>query len=1752
MVDQRAKNMFLTYWGNTGKWYPYFYDNDTCFGINNEGGLSFDYYHEDTDQVDGANVYNGQLSTLWVNFRQAFPDKIKETYQDLRSNSVLNYDEIVDQFINKGSNKWSESVYNEDGDFKYISMLRSNNDATNLPQVRGTGEEHLRYFLENRFNYCDSKWYAGEYISKYDPITGDIVNNFVTLRIYTPVDESGNPRTDLVIPANADITITPYSHMYGGVRYKANGTLIQERLEANETYTFDAPNEVFNDTETAIYGAPQLSSLGDLAPLYLGYIDVGAATKLVELKIGDGTPGYQNNNLYHLAVGTNRLLKKIDIQNCVGFNQALVLTGCPNIEEVYATGSGITGVELPDSGYLKVLQLPSTITNLTLKNQLYIEDLTIEGLDRLKTITIENTPVDTLNILNNAVNVERVRLTDVDWHYADASILYELIDRNIGGIDENGTNTDTMWIDGKCHIETLTGNELAEIKRLYPYLDITYTTLTSQLMYMTEDGQRALYRQTILNGGNGGIEVSDNYDNLITSDILSETGAGGLPDGTSVDGSIKSITPFITVEPNTTYKFNLHEYIPDGCYSYELKLSTYTKDKTHIKTTVYALYNATSFTTQENAYFVKIMFFTGHPNPYFGLSGNLIDGITTPTKPSTAQYHFTFNGWALEPYGSANPDALLNVEVDRYVYAAFANEIRSYTVNFYSGTTLLYSTVVEYGSDATYVGNTPTNNSTGNIKDFEFYGWYPSPTNIQGDTNCYAQFHDLREIKDDWSAIATACLDGTATSKYEIGAFKPLVIGGLELPYSCTHGEAIIYNDELHILGGKERSKAHYKFDGTDWLEVSTLPYDFYCGKAIIFNSEIHIFGTDTGARNIHYKWDGSTWSQASTLPYNFTDGGVCILNNEIHILGSSYSKTSHYKYSGTEWISVSTLPYEFAAGSCVVYDNEIHILGSSVNSGITNHYKWNGAEWISVSTLPYRYYYGGAVVYNNEIHMMGNYFSTNSKLHYKFNGANWSEASTLPYDFYYGDAIIYNNNIVLVGGVSDDGRNIIYYSTEDLQWRWFGDHEIINMEVVAHHHDECSGSTWQYVEKLTYSFTYGEIFIRNNLLYLICGGKLVSWDGSTWSFVSDIPIGNVVTQQACLFNDELYLINNINQTSHFTYCKVYKYDWNEWSEVATIPDGISHYNGFMTSYNGSLHFIGGYYNNKHHIWNGTEWSESIFPFSGCPCNGTIYNNEIHIFTQSGRNHYKYDGIQWTKASDVPWGATINIAGNRKVEVHNGDIYVNTGESIYQWDGAEWHTITAPSTYNMLHSSIVSFNNELHLMGGQYSSSKHVKLSIPKFVDQGKLNAGFARAMCYILDNTLYGYINGILYEWDDDTSKFVKLYEAKTSGQYFLYNGEIHQHTYTTDATLENYRKIYKWNGNEWEYVFDYPNGSNNSAIIEYDGGLHVLGGSYVMSTKECVHHRWDGNSWTELENPPMALQGAVCRAFIYNNELHIVVGSRHCKWNGNTWIELDPPPFKGLCIYGECIGVATEYNGCIFARVETLNSTYAIYKYDGSTWTPFFEDSSMVCRGTHIINYRGKLHIMGGLTLTTPHYIYENPKATLTFVAKEVLKDKKNFNDSRKTDPDGNNQLTSCGWVMSDVRNYLNTDIFGKLSSVLKDNIRTVNKYSDKGARYSTEIEAVPDNIWLMSADEVGATEHPQALHGQGEPYPVFSDNASRIRYIQDSTEHSTYMLRSTSNAEPYCVFKVDGEHATPSLHGRVLASYANETPLIIGFCI
>ena len=492
MVDQRAKNMFLTYWAEKEKWFPYFYDNDTSFGINNEGHLTFDYYHEDTDKVDSANVYNGQNSTLWVNFREAFPDVIQECYQTIRNDGKLTYDILVDRFIAQGADKWPAAVYNEDSEYKYISMLRSDDDAENLYQVKGSGEEHFKYFIENRLDYCDSKWYASDY-----------ADDIVSLRIYTPETYAG-------VTPNADITVTPYSNMYCGVRYGAGGTLKQEKATKNVPVTFDAPNNTFNDTETAIYGASNISSLGDLSPLYCGTLNVSKADKLVELIVGSNATGYVNQNMKELSVGNNKLLQKINIQNCVNLVDPLNLSLCPNIEEIYAEGSGITGVSLPKSGYLKKMYLPATIVDLTIQNQASLADFTMAGYNALKTMTIENCPtVDAIAIAYAAPNLTNVRLTGLNLHWETIDDEFIEFFANIGGIDDEGDLTDTAIISGTCYIEELTGEQYARVQEVFPYLTITYGRLTSVITYMNETGTTKLYEETIYNGGSASNPVTD-------------------------------------------------------------------------------------------------------------------------------------------------------------------------------------------------------------------------------------------------------------------------------------------------------------------------------------------------------------------------------------------------------------------------------------------------------------------------------------------------------------------------------------------------------------------------------------------------------------------------------------------------------------------------------------------------------------------------------------------------------------------------------------------------------------------------------------------------------------------------------------------------------------------------------------------------------------------------------------------------------------------------------------------------------------------------------------------------------------------------------------------------------------------------------------------------------------------------------------------------------------------------------------------
>lgn len=455
------------------------YDFDTAIGINNEGALAFSYNLEDIDTLQsGADVFNGQQSVLWKNLRAAFFDEIKAMYQSLRSSGALSYSR-VEQMFEAHQDKWPEAIFNEDAFFKYLQPLIDDGSGAYLSMLQGSKAEQRKWWLYNRFKYIDSKYNAG-----------DALTDVIQLRGY----------------AKANMTITPYADIYPAVKF--GSYLVSSRGARGIATTLVCPLDNVNDTEIYVYSASQLASIGDISGLKVGFADLSMATKLQSLKIGDSNSNYSNGNLTELTLGNNTLLQTIDARNCPNLTQAIDLSGCINVENVYFGGTAITSCNLPNGGVLKVLQLPSTITNLTIRNQPSLTSFSMPSYANISTLRIENAgnAVNALAILRQIAANSRVRIiglqlavTSVD----DVEDFYDLLD-TMRGLDENGNNVNTAQVQGTISgLTGVNGTWLANMTARYPNIVIEHSYVTVQLNYYSYDGLILHYTEDVRVGEDG-------------------------------------------------------------------------------------------------------------------------------------------------------------------------------------------------------------------------------------------------------------------------------------------------------------------------------------------------------------------------------------------------------------------------------------------------------------------------------------------------------------------------------------------------------------------------------------------------------------------------------------------------------------------------------------------------------------------------------------------------------------------------------------------------------------------------------------------------------------------------------------------------------------------------------------------------------------------------------------------------------------------------------------------------------------------------------------------------------------------------------------------------------------------------------------------------------------------------------------------------------------------------------------------------
>ena len=509
MIDSRAKNLMMATWDNQ-HWFPIFYDMDTMLGLNNYGYNKYYYNVEDID----PGIYNAKDSVLWNNFREAFKDEIRDCYQELQTKG-FGYEQLLAMYNDKQANVANENIYNEDSKYKYIRPFSEGYYDTSgtkpvyvepgkkdyLYASQGDRSMHRKWWIKNRVNYFDGKYLSENYkkdkyiLRLYTPekgvkyyaaqhgLTEDEFNaNKDTITYWIKLDNgtyqkatsefiadityyvyvSDSARLDASIEAvkpNNDFTLTPLYDQYLAIAYGGDNGSINEplRVKANIETLMPAPlGSKYNDTETYIYGGSTLKDLGDLSSQYLGQFHFpNEQTKLEYLTLGNFDDKYYNPNFASLQIGNSApYLKELNIVNCLGLaGRSLDAGDCQTLKKIYATGSNIGSITLPQHGVLDELRLPPTIRSLKIIDQPKLQNANftigtytsatkkytnITPTDGKKTgkiiqLEIENTPIDTYALVKNNP-LQRFKLHGINWRITDSKDIVN--GTNITALDE--------------------------------------------------------------------------------------------------------------------------------------------------------------------------------------------------------------------------------------------------------------------------------------------------------------------------------------------------------------------------------------------------------------------------------------------------------------------------------------------------------------------------------------------------------------------------------------------------------------------------------------------------------------------------------------------------------------------------------------------------------------------------------------------------------------------------------------------------------------------------------------------------------------------------------------------------------------------------------------------------------------------------------------------------------------------------------------------------------------------------------------------------------------------------------------------------------------------------------------------------------------------------------------------------------------------------------------------------------------------
>lgn len=379
---------------------------------------------------------------------------------------------------------------------KYTSGLFQGSDQVefrwNYPQA---GYRYvLVTFGESKQYEPDTYYYFDEGENKY--VIDSSLTQVPDRKYFEFIYDNDLARSAEYVPPSTEFEFTALQPCFAGVMLGKNGNVIKARFNSNETLPINVgEGSSANGTEAYLLGLGSLKNLGDLSNKYVQKFVMTGNNKLSTLILGNPHKFYYNpywssdTSEQNIGLSGFTYLEEFNLQNCSSFSSSLDFRTCPLINKILLTGSSVSSISLPINGNLKELRLPSTITSLSINSHkgLAAEGFSLGSYDYgdgmaictynpenktftgegqysndfsgLLKIQIVDTPIDSYEILSQAVSLNEYYVKDFEWEITDKDDCQYIYTND----DVPKANKEYyVWDNGNKQFKKITGDELSQ------------------------------------------------------------------------------------------------------------------------------------------------------------------------------------------------------------------------------------------------------------------------------------------------------------------------------------------------------------------------------------------------------------------------------------------------------------------------------------------------------------------------------------------------------------------------------------------------------------------------------------------------------------------------------------------------------------------------------------------------------------------------------------------------------------------------------------------------------------------------------------------------------------------------------------------------------------------------------------------------------------------------------------------------------------------------------------------------------------------------------------------------------------------------------------------------------------------------------------------------------------------------------------------------------------------------------------------